>query len=123
MFRSTSPSKLERRIAGLGRVFKLDHIVGQAMGGAQVAEYYELSFGAHRRRHSSEGSLHLALNDGGRFDPAGFSGQAARLLALCAGQQAADLIGLGFGHGYNLGVLSRGCPAGALWASISQRAT
>lgn len=105
-FRSTSSSKLERRIASLGRVFELDSIVGQTMGGAEVAEYYELSFGAYRRRHSSEGSLHLALNDGGRFDPAGFSGQAARLQALWAGQQAADVIELGFGHGYNLGVLA-----------------
>lgn len=108
--RPKHPSKLARRIASLGRVFELDSIVGQAMGGAEVAEYYELSFGAYRRRHSSEGSLHLALNDGGRFDPAGFSGQAARLQALWAEQPAADVIELGFGHGYNLGVLAPRLP-------------
>ena len=109
--KSTSPTKLERRIASLSRVFELDSIVGQTMGAAEVAQYYELSFGAYRRRHSSEGSLHLALNDGGRFDPAGFSGQAARLLALWAGQQAANVIELGFGHGYNLEVLAPQLPA------------
>ena len=109
-FKPTHPSKLARRIASLGRVFELDSIVAQTMGGAEVAQYYELSFGAYRRRHSSEGSLHLALNDGGRFDPAGFSGQAARLVALWAGQRAADVIELGFGHGYNLGVLAPRLP-------------
>jgi len=49
LFKSSSPSKLERRIASLGRVFDLDTIVEQAMGGAEVAEYCELSFGAFRR--------------------------------------------------------------------------
>ena len=58
----------------------------------------------------ANGSLHLALNDGGRFDPAGFSGQAARLVALWDGQRAADVIEPGFGHGYNLGVLAPRLP-------------
>ena len=105
-FRSGGRSELGRRIVKLGRVFALDSIVGQAMGPAQVAEYYALSFGAYRRRHSSEGALHLALNEGGRFDAAGFGGQARRLQALWDGRPAAAVLELGFGHGFNLAALA-----------------
>ena len=108
--RSSPRSHLVRRIDRLGRVFDLDNIVAQSMGTAEVAEYYELSFGAYRRRHSSEGSLHLALNEDGRFDDAGFGGQAQRLQALWGRQQPADVIELGFGHGYNLAVLAPRLP-------------
>lgn len=104
-------SELGRRIARLNRVFQFEPIVDQAMGPAQVAEYYELSFGAYRRRHSAEGSLHLALNDGGRFDANGFGGQAVRLQALWGTPQA--VLELGFGHGYNLGTLAPRLPATA----------
>ena len=103
-------SELQRRIARLGRVFELDSIVAQAMGPAQVAEHYELCFGAYRRRHSSEGSMHLALNEGSRFDAAGFGGQAARLATLWQGQPADAVLELGFGQGYNLGLLAPRLP-------------
>jgi SAM-dependent methyltransferase len=105
-----SRSLLNRRIAKLRQVFQLDAIASQAMGPAQIAEHYENCFGAYRRRHSSEGSLHLALNDGRRFDAAGFSGQAARLQALWAGQAQADVLELGFGQGFNLSVLAPALP-------------
>jgi SAM-dependent methyltransferase len=108
---SASSSTLQRRIAKLAQVFQLDAISAQAMGPAQIAEHYENCFGAYRRRHSSEGSLHLALNDGRRFDEAGFSGQAARLQALWAGQRHAEVLELGFGQGYNLSVLAPALPA------------
>lgn len=101
---------LQRRIDKLGRVFELDAITRQAMGPAQIAEHYENCFGAYRRRHSAEGSLHLSLNEGRRFDAAGFSGQAARLQALWAGQPTAEVLELGFGQGYNLGVLAPRLP-------------
>lgn len=104
-------AELRRRIDRLNRVFEFDPIVGKTMGPAQVAEYYELAFGAYRRRHSSEGSLHLALNDGRRYDPRGFSGQAARLQALWAAEPAlASVLELGFGQGYNLATLAPGLP-------------
>lgn len=107
---SSRRTELERRIARLGQLFELDAIAGQAMGPAQIAEHYEHCFGAYRRRHSSEGSLHLALNDGRRFDAAGFSGQAARLQALWAGQAHGDVLELGFGQGYNLSTLAPRLP-------------
>jgi SAM-dependent methyltransferase len=103
-------SDLQHRIDKLARVFQLDAISAQHMGPAQIAEHYENCFGAYRRRHSSEGSLHLALNDGRRFDAAGFSGQVARLQALWAGQAHADVLELGFGQGYNLSVLAPALP-------------
>lgn len=103
-------SELARRVARLGRVFPLDAIVAETMEPARVAEYYELSFGAYRRRHSSEGSLHLALNDGGRYDSAGFGGQAARLRQAWAAGRCDTVAELGFGQGYNLAALAAALP-------------
>lgn len=101
---------LQRRIDKLGQVFAIDSIAAQSMGPAQIAEHYENCFGAYRRRHSSEGSLHLALNDGRRFDAAGFGGQAQRLIELWNGQSKQSVLELGFGQGYNLGVLAPRLP-------------
>jgi SAM-dependent methyltransferase len=103
-------TKLQRRIDKLGRVFQLDAITAQQMGPAQIAEHYENCFGAYRRRHSSEGSLHLALNEGRHFHESGFGGQAARLQALWAAQAQGRVLELGFGQGYNLGVLAPALP-------------
>jgi SAM-dependent methyltransferase len=105
------PSVLRRRIAQLEKVFQLDSIAAQTMGPQQIAEHYENCFGTYRRRHSREGSLHLALNDGRRFTEAGFSGQAERLRRLWVGQTHADVLELGFGQGYNLSVLAPALPA------------
>lgn len=102
--------KLERRIARLGRLFDLASITAQPVSAAQIAEHYENCFGAYRRRHSSEGALHMALNDGRRYDESGFSGQAERLLAAWAGQPVGQVLELGFGQGYNLGVLAPRLP-------------
>jgi len=110
LFTPTRRNELQRRIDRLGRVFQLDAIIGQAMGPAQIAEHYENCFGVYRRRHSAEGSLHLALNDGRRFDAAGFGGQAARLQAAWAGQPVARVLELGFGQGYNVGLLAPRLP-------------
>jgi SAM-dependent methyltransferase len=107
-------NELERRIAKLGKVFELDAITAQSTGPAQIAEHYENCFGTYRRRHSSEGALHLALNEGRRFDAAGFGGQAARLLAQWAGQPHAAVLELGFGQGYNLAWLAPRLPGSRL---------
>jgi len=111
LLRPDASSELRRRLARLGRVFELQPIAEQAMGATEAAQYYELCFGAYRRRHSREGAVHLALNEGGRFDPEGFSGQLRRLLALWAGRPTTDVLEIGFGHGYNLAWLAERLPA------------
>ena len=108
--RTRARSELARRIARLERVLQLDAIVSQTNGPGQIAEHYENCFGTYRRRHSSEGSLHLALNEGQRFDPAGFGGQAGRLLQLWSAQPHASVLELGFGQGYNLTWLAQRLP-------------
>jgi len=104
------PTELRRRITKLEKVFQLDAIAAQSMGPEQIAEHYENCFGAYRRRHSREGSLHLALNEGRRFNEAGFNGQAERLRKLWVGQPHGDVLELGFGQGYNLSALAPALP-------------
>lgn len=110
-FTAPRQSELERYLARLGRVFDLDPIADRVVGAAQVSEYFDLAFGAYRRRFSREGALHLALNDDGRYDEAGFTGQLGRLCAIWAGRPADDILELGFGHGYNLATLGPRLPA------------
>jgi SAM-dependent methyltransferase len=105
---------LERRIARLGRLFDLDAIAAQQSSAAAIAEHYANCFGTYRRRHSREGALHLGLSAGTRHEESDFKGHAERLLAAWQGQPAGDILELGFGHGYNLGVLAPRLPASRL---------
>lgn len=104
-------SELGHHIARLGRVFELDPIAGRTVGAQQVSEYFQLAFGAYRRRFSRDGALHLALNEDGRYDEAGFTGQLGRLCDVWSGGPADDILELGFGHGYNLLTLAPRLPA------------
>jgi SAM-dependent methyltransferase len=103
---SRSLSELDHHVARLARVFDVKPIAEQRMSTEEVSSYFELSFGAYRRRFSHEGALHLALNADGRYDEAGFTGQLGRLREVWAGQPAAEVLELGFGHGYNLATLA-----------------
>jgi sterol 24-C-methyltransferase len=101
---------LRRWLRRLARVFDLDAVRAGTLRSADVVAYYESNHAAYRRWHSSEGAVHMALNPGGRFDPAGFSGQARRIEARWRDPEAwpappRDVLELAFGQGFNLGFL------------------
>lgn len=104
------PTELARRIARLRRVFPIDEILATKMGPSQITEYFELSFGAYRRRYSKEGSLHLALEDAKGLGEGGFRGQPQRLMDLWRGRRCDTVLELGFGHGFNLLTLGPAMP-------------
>jgi ubiquinone/menaquinone biosynthesis C-methylase UbiE len=103
---------LSQRLQKLQRVFAVPQIQGQALAAADVAAYYEQCFDAYRKYHSNEGAVHMALNDGGRFDADGFYGQLRRLETAWrgpGGETAAlklDVLELAFGQGFNLAYLA-----------------
>jgi len=95
--------RLASRLRRIEQVFGIASIVGQPGSPQQVVDYYSHCFEAFGRYHSTEGAVHLALNDGGRFDPDGFYAQA-RLIdqAWRDGPAPADVLELAFGKGLNL---------------------
>lgn len=109
--------RLARRLAQLRRVFDLDAIARQPADAPQIKSYYHQNFHPYRRYHSADGAMHMAINPGGRFDRAGYHGQARRLEALWTKSPPADVLELAFGKGFNLEVLAPRWP-GVLFSGI-----
>lgn len=101
-------NELARRLRKLHRVFEVPSLQRERIGASQVVTYYEHCHDAYRKYHSSEGSVHLALNDGDRFDPDGFYGQLRRMEQGWKEAPSAprDVLELAFGQGFNLGYLA-----------------
>ncbi len=110
--RIDSPEKrrldLARRLHKLHQFFEVATLQNERIGTSEVIEYYERCHDAYRKYHSSEGSVHLALNDGDRFDPDGFYGQLRRIQGSWSQAEAPprDVLEIGFGQGFNLGYLA-----------------
>lgn len=104
--RPSPHADLSRRLARLARVFPVERLAHEPMGLAEVASYYDVCFDAYRRHHSSEGAVHMALNDGGRFDAAGFYGQLQRIDAAWRREAPRAVLELAFGQGFNLAYLA-----------------
>ena len=107
---------LARRLRKLGRVFPVGAIQAEPLPAAQVVAYYEQCHDAYRKYHSAEGAVHMALNDGDRFDPDGFYGQLRRMERAWA-EPPAELLELAFGQGFNLAYLAARHP-GCRFAGI-----
>ena len=102
---SRERADLSRRLHKLGRVFALDALRREPLPAQTVVQYYEDCHDAYRKYHSAEGAVHMALNDGDRFDPAGFYGQLRRIERAWA-RPPADVLELAFGQGFNLAWLA-----------------
>jgi ubiquinone/menaquinone biosynthesis C-methylase UbiE len=75
-----------------------------------VVQYYEDCHDAYRKYHSADGAVHMALNEGNRFDPNGFYGQLRRMESAWE-RPPADVLELAFGQGFNLSDLASRHPA------------
>ncbi len=125
-------AELARRLARLARVFDIPALRAHTLADADMVAYYEHCHDAYRKYHSAEGAVHMALNEGGRFDADGFRGQLRRIEAdwaawatQAAPAAAGDADGaaavfpprrvleLAFGQGYNLAWLAARHPATA----------
>lgn len=99
-------AELARRLRKLERVFALPALRAERLSPREVVHYYEQSFDAYRRYHSREGAVHMALNEGGRFDAAGYYAQP-RLIEQGFGATPPErVLELAFGQGFNLAYLA-----------------
>jgi ubiquinone/menaquinone biosynthesis C-methylase UbiE len=96
----------------LKRVFPVDALAAERTSMQQVVDYYDVCQDAYRKYHSAEGAVHMALNDGDRFDPDGFYGQLRRIEAgwAAAATPPRDVLELAFGQGFNLAWLAQRHP-------------
>jgi SAM-dependent methyltransferase len=108
--RSRDERLVARRLRRLARVFALPELRVETIGAEEVIAYYSQSHDAYRKYHSSEGAVHMALNEDGRFDATGYRGQARRLIHRWSETTTSGpltVLELGFGQGYNLELLCR----------------
>lgn len=101
---------LSRRLQRLQALFQFERIRQEQVDAASVADYYAACHDAYRKYHCAEGAVHMALNEDGRFDPAGFTGQLQRLESGWAGSPPAEVLEIGFGQGFNLAWLAQRHP-------------
>ena len=100
---------LQRHLRKLKRVFPVEALAAERTSMQQVVDYYDACQDAYRKYHSSEGAVHMALNDGDRFDPDGFYGQLRRIEAgwAAVATPPRDVLELAFGQGFNLAWLAQ----------------
>ncbi len=115
--RQPSHASLAKRLQKIGIVFKIGEIRAEHPDARQVVAYYEQCFSAYRKHHSSEGAMHLALNDGSHFHAKGFYGQLDRIAAGWQAEPPSSVLELGFGQGFNLAHLA-GAHPGISFAGI-----
>ena len=106
MSANVSAADLSRRLRKLAQVFDVPAIQREALAAGQVAAYYDNCHDAYRKYHSAEGAVHMALNDGKRFDADGFYGQLRRIEGRWA-PAPQQVLELGYGQGFNIAYLAQ----------------
>ncbi len=101
--------ELDRRLRRLGEIFDLARLEGRGRDAQGIRRYYEGSRAGYRFVHSDKGAMHMALNPGGTFDPAGYEGQALLVHERLA-PGTRDVLELACGNGFNLALLARRNP-------------
>lgn len=97
-----SSALLDGYLAQIEDIFPTKEILRQHINRSFICDYYTKSSFAYKLFHSKEGSVHMALNADGRFDPTGYYEQAAAVGKLIAHKgPAARVLELGCGKGFN----------------------
>lgn len=106
----TTPDELARYLGKIEQVFDLDALLSEDIDEEDVVEYYEQSDYGYRVFHSTEGSVHMALNFDGKFDKEGYYGQAKIVENHIKEENVIDILELASGKGFNSIFLSKRHP-------------
>ena len=85
----------------LRKSFDIEAIAARKIDESAVVEYYRQSDSAYRLLHSSEGALHLALSQDGRFDRQGYNAQPEFVSRHVSELGASRVLEAGSGNGFN----------------------
>jgi len=85
----------------IGRVFDAEELLGEKIDNDYVVKYYAKNSWAYRRFHSTEDSVHMALNFDGNFDKDGYYEQARIINKVIQETGARNILELASGKGFN----------------------
>jgi ubiquinone/menaquinone biosynthesis C-methylase UbiE len=97
----SSEELLSKYLQKVARIFNVDAILDSDIDAAHIIKYYEQSEPGYRLFHSTEGSIHMALNYDGRFDKAGYYEQARIVSQHINELTAKDVLEIASGKGFN----------------------
>lgn len=101
---------LEISLQKISNIFSIQDLRQVEVSHRLVERYYARCSAAYRFLHSSEGSVHMALNFDGKFQKSGYLGQATIISKYLGENKAKDVLELGSGKGFNCLYLSRKNP-------------
>lgn len=107
----TGSLSLAARVEHLSRYFDLDRILDRSSGPSDIRTYYRRSKLGYSLFHSRHGSIHMALNPDGAFDPDGYF-RAPKLAWEALSQPLVPdrVLELGSGNGFNLDLIATRSP-------------
>lgn len=94
--------QLAEYLTKIRQVFDIDAFLQQRLGNDEIVKYYEESEYGYRFFHSTEGSIHMALNFDGKFDRQGYLGQARIVQEHIDELRPKRVLELASGKGFNL---------------------
>lgn len=97
----TKASNIQQYLKQVDNAFGIKTILNQDIDDQSVVDYYTQSDYGYRIFHSTDGSVHMALNDNGTFDPAGYYGQARMVEQYIHQLQSQWILELASGKGFN----------------------
>lgn len=93
--------ELKKYLDKVSRIFSVDELLKQDINNQDVIDYYTQSDYGYRVFHSTEGSIHMALNFDGEFDKEGYYGQAKIVQEQIDEIHPSRVLELASGKGFN----------------------
>lgn len=102
-----SPTDLERYLRKIEKFYDLDLLSAQSIDDDYIVNYYEQSQVGYKVFHSTDGSVHMALNFDGVFDKQGYYEQANFVEEQIRANNCESVLELASGQGFNSVYLAR----------------
>lgn len=94
-------SELRKKLDKIEKVFNTDQVLTMDVDQSVIVDYYTQSNPGYSKFHSTDGSVHMALNFDGEFDQQGYYGQAELVQQQISQLNPAKVLELACGKGFN----------------------
>lgn len=109
------PNELIKYLTKVNKLFDLKQFLDQEINSQDVINYYRGSNLGYRIFHSSNGSIHMALNPDGNFNKDGYFGQAQVIQEVISKMRVERVLELASGKGFNSIYLAKQNPDVHFW--------
>ncbi|MBD2425275.1 class I SAM-dependent methyltransferase [Phormidium sp. FACHB-1136] len=94
-------SELRKKLDKIEKVFDADQVLAMDVDQSVIVDYYTQSNPGYSQFHSTDGSVHMALNFDGKFDQQGYYGQAKLVQQQIDQINPTQVLELACGKGFN----------------------